>query len=249
MISTVLLAGALIAVAVEGLICILMATPIAAALALLGALIGWAIQMRPFGGRDAGTVVPSLALLLPALLGIERAAQPEPPLREVATCVLVDAPPARVWQHVVAFAELPPPRELLFRAGIAYPLRAEIDGAGPGAVRHCVFSTGAFVEPIEAWDEPRRLEFRVAAQPPSMREMTPYPAIAPAHLENFLVSKRGRFRLEATPDGRTRLEGTTWYTNRMWPASYWAIFSDEIIHRIHLRVLEHIRARAESGRG
>jgi hypothetical protein len=34
----------------------------------------------------------------------------------------------------------------------------------------------------------------------------------------------------------------------MWPSAYWRVFSDEIIHRIHLRVLEHIRVRAE-GRG
>ena len=45
---------------------------------------------------------------------------------------------------------------------------------------------------------------------------------------------------------RTRLEGTTWYTNRMWPSAYWKLWSDEVIHRIHLRVLDHIRERSEA---
>ena len=49
-----------------------------------------------------------------------------------------------------------------------------------------------------------------------MRELSPY-HIHPPHLDNFLVSKRGQFLLEGLPDGKTRLEGTTWYTNRMWP--------------------------------
>ncbi len=112
-----------------------------------------------------------------------------------------------------------------------------------------MFSTGPFVEPIEVWDEPHTLEFSVSAQPPSMREMSPYPLITPPHLENFLVSRRGRFLLEELPGGKTRLEGTTWYTNQMWPEKYWSVFSDEIIHRIHMRVLEHIRRRAEGSKG
>jgi hypothetical protein len=31
----------------------------------------------------------------------------------------------------------------------------------------------------------------------------------------------------------------------MWPAVYWHIWSDYIIHRIHLRVLNHIKQAAE----
>jgi hypothetical protein len=52
--------------------------------------------------------------------------------------------------------------------------------------------------------------------------------------------------LEALPGGRTRLVGTTWYSNRMWPAAYWNAWSDYIIHRIHGRVLTHIQKLAEA---
>ena len=247
--ATMILAGVFVGIAFEGVICILMAAPIALVLAVLGATVGYFVQARPRGGRDARTLVPSLVLFMPALFGAEHLAANEPATREVRSEVVVDAPPERVWEHVVAFAELPPPTEILFRAGVAYPLRAEIDGTGPGAVRHCVFSTGPFVEPIEVWDAPRRLEFTVSAQPPSMRELSPSPEITPPHLEHYLESHRGRFLLDPIGDGRTRLEGTTWYTNRMWPASYWGVVSDEIIHEIHLRVLEHIRVRAEHDGG
>jgi hypothetical protein len=36
------------------------------------------------------------------------------------------------------------------------------------------------------------------------------------------------------------------YQHRLWPAVYWKVFSDYIIHRIHLRVLRHIKGQAES---
>jgi uncharacterized membrane protein YhaH (DUF805 family) len=243
--ATLLLAAMLVGIAIEGAICIVMAAPIAVALATFGAFVGYLVQKRPDGGHDTGTAVSALILVLPGLLGVESWIGSEPATIEVRSFVEIDAPPEAVWEHVVAFAELPPPTEFLFRAGVAYPLRAEIHGTGVGAIRHCVFSTGPFVEPIEVWDEPTRLEFSVRAQPPSMRELSPYPELAPPHLENFLVSQRGRFLLEPLPGGRTRLEGTTWYTNRMEPAAYWRLWSDEVIHRIHLRVLEHIRTRAE----
>jgi hypothetical protein len=34
----------------------------------------------------------------------------------------------------------------------------------------------------------------------------------------------------------------------LWPAGYWRLWSDELIHRIHMRVLKHIKAEAESVR-
>jgi hypothetical protein len=183
--------------------------------------------------------------MIPASFGIEHAAALQPQVFEVRTAIEVSAPPEKVWNQVVAFREIPPPKELLFRAGIAYPIRAEISGHGVGAVRRCVFSTGPFVEPIEEWDEPRLLRFGVTANPVPLNELTPYGHIDPPHLHGYFVSEKGQFLLTVLPGARTRLEGTTWYQHTMWPAAYWHLWSDYIIHKIHLRVLEHIRAEAE----
>jgi hypothetical protein len=169
-----------------------------------------------------------------------------PSVYVVRSTIDIQAPPEKVWKQVVAFTEIPPPRELMFRAGIAYPIRAEILGSGAGAERHCVFSTGAFVEPIEVWDEPRKLKFSVTSNPAPMEEWTAYSHIEPPHLHGFLVSNGGQFLLTALPNGGTRLEGTTWYRHSLWPAAYWKLWSDAIIHQIHLRVLRHIRDGAEN---
>ena len=50
-----------------------------------------------------------------------------------------------------------------------------------------------------------------------------------------------------TADGRTRLEGSTWYTLDLGPSTYWALWSDALIHGIHGRVLEHIKGLSERG--
>ncbi len=240
-----LLGAVLILVMIEGLICILMAAPFALGLAALGGMLGYAIQAGYWLNKGTPAMLSIVFLFTPMFQTAERWANPQAETFEVRTAIEVNAPPEKVWNQVVAFAEIPPPKELLFRAGIAYPIRAEISGHGVGAVRHCLFSTGPFVEPIEVWDEPRLLRFGVTANPAPLNELSPYGNIQPPHLRGYFVSEKGQFSLTTLPGGRTRLEGTTWYQHTMWPAAYWHLWSDYIIHRIHLRVLEHIRMQAE----
>jgi len=238
-----LVGACMLVFAMEGFICLLMAAPIGFFLVFLGAVVGYIIQARPWTSRESPLLMIALVPTLTAVMGAEPAADFDPPLLEVRTAIDIDAPPASVWHHVLAFPPLPEPDDWLFRAGVAYPTCAEIHGNGPGAVRHCVFSTGTFVEPIEVWNEPTLLRFRVTEQPEPLREWSPFD-IHPPHLDHYLQSRRGQFRLMSLPGSRTRLEGTTWYTNRMWPAAYWQWWSDYVIQRIHRRVLEHIKTRA-----
>jgi hypothetical protein len=242
-VATFLTGVQLLAVSGEGFVCVVMALPLAVPLAIAGAALGGSRRRGP-SARSFGAV----ALAVPALLGAEAGAGREPVVRPVTTSIVVDAPPSAVWRHVVEFPPLPAPREAVFRAGIAYPTSATIEGRGVGAVRRCRFSTGDFVEPITVWDAPRRLAFTVSEQPPPMRERSPWGEIHPPHLDGFLVSHRGEFRLRPLPGGRTLLEGTTWYSNRMWPERYWRAWSDGLIHAIHRRVLRHVAAQAQRER-
>ena len=245
--SVVIPGIALLAFAMEGIVCLLMALPLALPLALTDGAIAWAIQ-DGLGARQSTVAILILLILYPpAVMYAEYVVAPEPPLLTVRSTVDIDAPPETVWRHVVSFADLPEPTEWIFHTGIAYPIRARIEGRGTGAIRTCEFSTGPFVEPIQVWDEPRLLQFAVTQNPAPMEEWTPYKNVHPKHLDNFLVSRKGQFLLLPLPGGRTRLEGTTWYTHNLWPAAYWQVWSDFIIHRIHERVLVHIKKLAERG--
>jgi len=246
LLSLALLSAGFLLFAMEGAICLLMAAPLAIGVAFPGTWLGWAMQNALWKRRLTGQMLCVGVLFMPMLLGVQQLDPAPPPLLRVTTAIEIAAPPGIVWRHVVAFADLPPPHELLFRLGIAYPLRARINGEGVGAVRQCEFSTGTFVEPIVVWDEPRLLKFSVTANPPPMEEWTPYRHLHPPHLDGFLRSDGGQFRLLAHADGQTRLEGTTWYRHHMWPAAYWQLWSDTIIHAIHRRVLAHIAQLAEA---
>ena len=203
--SVALLAGLLFGVAVEGLVCRLMAAPLALPLAAFGGFCAYQAQRSRWVQRDGPVILSFLILVAPGIQSVEHLAGRPSPVLVVRTSLDVNAPPEEVWRQVTAFSQIPPPTELMFRAGIAYPIRAEMVGAGVGAERHCVFSTGAFVEPIQVWDEPDLLKFSVISNPAPLEEWTPYSHVDPPHLHGFLVSEGGQFLLAPLPNGGTRL--------------------------------------------
>jgi uncharacterized membrane protein YhaH (DUF805 family) len=253
--ALLMVCAALFIAAMEGSICIAMGIVIGLPITCFGSMVGYFIQdLYPRSDADGANsttrITCALLVLLPLFMSVEKAFTPSPELIAVRTSVVVNAPPERVWPNVIAFPTLPAvkasdPAQWLFLTGIAYPKGARIEGQGVGAIRYCEFSTGPFVEPITIWDSPTLLAFDVIKQPATMRELSPYPDIHPPHLDNFLVSRRGQFRLTRLPNGRTHLEGTTFYQNRMWPAQYWRLWSDHIIHQIHARVLNHVKTQSE----
>lgn len=241
--SIIALGGLILVFALDGLVCLLMALPLALLLALIGTALGrWA--GNALDKKGSASIASLLAVAFPLLVSFEHATAPAPVIRQVTTSVMIDAPIEKVWQTVIAFPEITEAPQGIFRWGIAYPLRAHIEGQGVGAIRYCTFSTGDFVEPITEWSAPHLLCFNVTSSPLPMKELTIYKDLHAPHLHGHMESKKGQFLLTQEGD-KVRLEGTTWYTHSIAPEFYWGLISDEIIHRIHLRVLNHIKYHTE----
>jgi len=226
----------------EGLICLIMALPIGLFFTWLGHWVGYKIIKSKIGNTTSTIIL--FFLSVPSLMAFENTKQDKDDIRSVTTYIEINTSPENVWKNVVTFPQLKDPTEFIFKTGIAYPINATINGQGVGAVRHCNFSTGSFVEPITVWDEPRLLKFSVDEQPEPMIELSFY-NIHPNHLHGYWLSKQGQFKLTKLTNGHTLLEGTTWYVNKIKPGFYWTIWSDYIVHKIHTRVLEHIKTQTE----
>ncbi len=234
----------MLAFALEGALCLLMAAPLAAAAALLG--WGIALVFAYMLESSAWPTTPATMVLLP-LWVIAEVVFPLPAEsnRIVESTLEIAAPPEVVWNRVLAFEELPPPTELLFRLGVAAPTGATIEGDGVGALRRCRFTTGEFEEPITAWVPGRELAFDVRRQPDPMRELSPWPDLHPPHLGGYFATTRGQFLLERLPGDRTRLRGRTWYRLDIFPRTYWSWWADSFVHTVHVRVMRQIKCLAE----
>jgi len=228
----------------EGVICLLMAAPIGLLFTYIGYRIGYLVIKGKM--KDNGiAVVIALILSVPTFMAFENLNGATEGLRSITTSIEINAKPADVWKNVIEFPPLSEPTEFIFKSGIAYPISAHLSGQGVGAIRRCNFSTGSFIEPISVWDEDRLLKFNVDSQPEPLKELGFYNNIHPNHLHGYWISKTGQFKLTQLSNGHTLLEGTTWYRNKIEPGFYWTLWSDYIVHKIHERVLEHIKIHTE----
>jgi hypothetical protein len=227
----------------EGVICLIMAFPIGLCFTYLGFLLGHLMSRHNLRSKTPSIII-LLSLSVPTLMAFENACNWDEDMRFVKSSIVIKATQEEVWKNVVEFPQLSEPTEFVFKTGIAYPINATITGEGAGAVRHCNFTTGCFVEPITIWDKPHVLQFSVESQPEPMKEMSFYD-IHPTHLHGYWLSQKGQFTLTKLLNGYTLLEGTTWYSNKIKPDIYWTLWSDYIVHKIHNRVLGHIKEQAE----
>jgi hypothetical protein len=226
---------------IEGMICIAMAAPIGIVLTTIGSLIAYFIKRR----KDKNNKLSTFLVILMSFSMFTIMDNMAPlNIHAVKSEITIDANIDTVWKNVIAFPKLNTPQEFIFKAGISYPIEATIKGQGKGAIRLCKFNTGDFVEPITTWSEPNLLAFDVLEQPVPMHEYSFYDIDAP-HLHDYFLSKRGQFKLTKVSENKTILEGTTWYTHNIRPEFYWMIWSNHIIHKIHNRVLEHIKVSSE----
>jgi len=131
----------------EGIICLVMAAPLGILFTYFGFLVGYALIRSRVKNNTPVTIIIFL-LSVPAFMAFEHTGLEKESIRSVTTSIQIKASPEAVWENVIAFPELKNPEEFVFKTGIAYPVNATIKGRGVGAVRHCNFSTGSFVEPI-----------------------------------------------------------------------------------------------------
>ena len=232
--------------AMEGVICILMAAPFVGLLGIIGALLGhWLATLT---SRPAYQV-QSAAWLAVIVCAVGESVTPPAPLEDVVTSeVIINATPSQVWKQLKDIRDLPAPTEPLFVLGVAHPVETYVIGeGGVGAERICRLSTGDMPERITVWKPEQELQFVVLDTPATMREATFFGReLEAAHLHGTYASLEGGFRLEALPNGQTRLTGNSRYLLTITPASYWNLWTRQIVSQVQLRVMNHVKARAEA---
>ncbi len=232
---------ALLILAIDGLLCILMALPLLLIIAWIGAYIGFAIKNNKSRLGNTSAII-ILAFYSLSFLSFDYINEPDNPI-PVTTSIVVNAPIENVWEHMIRFDTIPESRG--FKPGITYPISATIKGSGVGAIRYVNSTTGTFVEPITVWQKPNLLQFAIESNPAGINEWNPYSKIEPPHLKGYFKTNKGQFRLQRIGNNVTLLEGTIWYKVDFYPQFYWQLWANAMIHKVHNQVLEHIKSESE----
>lgn len=231
---------------VEGLVCLAMALPLGAIGVAIGVSIGRAINSAKWAAQRRNKLLVSVAVLAPFALGVDAWLPAHFQGHEVSTEFIIDAPSDRVWPLINNLSSIDNSRDWLLDLGFAHPTKTQTSGSGVGASRICRLTTGDMNEVIDGWEPNRLLRFHVLNTPACMVEMNPFGEVNSAHLTGYYRCVAGEFRLEPLPGGRTRIVATSWYEHRFGPSWYWTLWTDTIVHRVHMSVFLEIQARLRS---
>jgi uncharacterized protein YndB with AHSA1/START domain len=214
----------------EGIICLIIVSPLLMTFTILGAFTGRAMFKR----NDQNLNVSVFALLL--IVFVIDSTSVHHYENMVADTVVINAPPAKVWQYVVAYKRIEAKDKFwLFQIGMPSPVQSTAEGYYLGAKRKCIFSNGyVFDEKIVAYDENKNLTFDITDQPRDPEIM--------GHID----IQRGQFLLKDNGDGTTTLTGNSWYKLYVFPVWYYDIWAESITRNVHLRVMDHIKQLSEA---
>lgn len=231
---------ALLMLALEGFMCIVLVAPLGLAAAALGGAFGRAIALL---GHSGSRPLMSVAVL-PALFALEASMPPAVPIETVESIDIAASPDA-VWEAITSEAPIGLSPGLPGLAGLAYPVRSSLNGAGVGATRLGVFSTGTATERVTDWEPGRVLAFTVLSQPPAMEEMSPYSHLHTPHLKGYVVTGDTKYILLPLRNGGTRLTLEAQTVLRIDPIAYWEPIARIAFHLNVRRVLKSAKIEAE----
>jgi hypothetical protein len=244
---------------VEGAICWIMLFPIFAFAAGIGGVIAYNLRNKRTKNPDKNdwegpdTLKVSFVLFIPLFLGVlegDRITSRKDFM--VSRDVIIDASPAAVWKELTHINEIKPDEHSIsFSTLMGFPthLRTTLDTAALGGKRMAIYEKGLyFEETISAYEHERLMVLDIKTDPNNIPPtvMDEHIVIGGKHVDIL----QDTYKLEALPDGRSRLSlSSKFYINTPfnWYAGIWSYYLMSDILQCELDLVKE-RATGEKAR-
>lgn len=232
----------------EGLICVLIISPLFLLMSFVGAYLYIALE-DTHPKRPDKTHVGAVFAILPFVAApIESHFNNPDDFRRVENTVLIHAQAAVVWQHIIRVAPIPAQalgHSVIDAIGFPRPVEATLTREGVGGVRHATFERGVeFIETVDEWVPLQRLSFGIVPNTATIP-----PTTFDEHIivgGRFFDVLRGTYELRPAGFGRTLLvlhSQQRLSTHLNWYAGLWTSF---VMSEIQGRILTVLRQRCEA---
>lgn len=238
----------------EGVVCLIMLSPIWIVAGWIGAFITRALRKRApdasTGVRRVNTdVFKSSLLLLPLFSGFAESQIPIAPAQiTLSRQIVVQATPAEIWPYTVSNPHIAPTEGRWTFAqnivGLPRPRATVMHGTGVGAVRTACWGDHiSFDEHITAWQPGRKLAWDFAFTNDSLQNYTDK-HIAPDG--QFLKIASGDYTLTPLSDRTTLVTLNTRYIAKTHVNLYARLWGEVLLGGIESNILTIIKHRAET---
>ena len=230
----------------EGIICLIMLSPIWLISGWAGAFILRRVRGKPV---DTG-VFRSSFLLLPLLAGLaENSLTFAPQDFTVTRHVEVDATPQDIWPYIVSNPHIAPSEGRWTVSqnivGLPRPSATVMNGTGKGAIRTAYWGDHVhFDEIITGWQPGHRMAWDFRFTNTSLQDYTD------RHISPdgpILKVASGEYRFERLASGKTRVTLSTRYTAKTHVNLYAALWGELFLGDVQNNILTVVKDRAEKG--
>lgn len=237
------------ALAWEGLICVVLWLPLYTVLAIAGGAVAAAIaNWRKLKG--SGPLIGGIVLAPYFLAPLESRLPLPESIRTVENEIVIRAPIETVWANVArvpAFREDEHHFAWSHVIGFPRPVEATLSHEGVGGVRHATFERGVlFIETITRWEEHRKLTFAIHADATTIPPTTLDQHVAVGG--PFFDVLEGEYELTPQPDGSILLQLRSRHRVSTRFNAYATLWTDWIMSDVQSYILEIVRRRCEAGR-
>ncbi len=230
----------------EGLICILLALPIALISSSVGGLAAGLVQK--YLRKPTRTSLACIALLPILLAPLEMQLPPRAQYRTVRTEILIHAAVPIIWKNIEQVKAISPheiPPTWTHAIGFPLPVAATLSYPGVGGVRHASFQNGLlFIETINKWDEGHILAFSIKADTQHIP-----PTTLDEHVTiggRYFDVLNGEYSLEPHSGGNVILHLSSQERLSTDFNSYAGLWTDALMRSLQQSILQVIKHRCEA---
>lgn len=234
-----------LSIGVEGLICVVMMTPIFLVMALLGSALAFAV--RSFRSRRLRSSALLVVLLLPYAAGpLEHRLPQVQSRRVVENRIRIRASQAEVWRQIIRVPAIRPEEyrtTFIHRIGFPRPIEATLSHEGVGGVRQASFERGVlFRETVFEWVPQRRLSFTIAADSIPSRTLDQHVTVGGAYFDVL----DGTYEIVPVAPGEVELRLSSTHRLSTHFNAYASLWTDFVMRQIQGNILQVVRDRAEA---
>lgn len=245
--ATLMVLVTVMAVGVEGLICVVMMTPMFAVMAMLGGMT--AALVRGARSRRLRSTALFAVLLLPYAAGPVEGRIPQArSMRVVENRVRIRAGAETVWRQIIRVPAIRPEEyrtTFIHRIGFPRPVEATLSHEGVGGVRQASFERGVrFRETVTDWQPRRRLSFTIAADSVPTKTLDQHVTVGGEYFDVL----DGTYEIVPVAPGEVELRLSSTHRLSTHFNPYAALWTDLVMRQIQDNILQVVRTRSEAER-